>query len=297
MDRLRLARIAARVLAIGGVIAGSSREVIPVQVLRHGDEVVLSADLHVHGFPGDGTLPPWDLSREAARRGLDAIALTSHNNQLAWWLAGVMPSPAGSVLVIQGQELTAAGYHMASIGTDGIVDWRQSAASAARAIHARGGIAIAAHPAGRELKGFDAAAIAELDGYEAAHPLIFSFEEGRRDVREFGQRARALKPGIAAIGSTDFHFFAPLGFCRTFVFARERSASAIIDAIRRGRTVACDAAGEVYGPPELTPVVLGACRAVAGSPARDASSVGRVGAALLWTGLVAMTLLGASEAR
>jgi len=115
MDRLRLARIAARVLAIGGVIAGSSREVIPVQVLRHGDELVLSADLHVHGFPGDGTLPPWDLSREAARRGLDAIALTSHNNQLAWWLAGVMPSPADGVLVIHGQELTAAGYHMASM--------------------------------------------------------------------------------------------------------------------------------------------------------------------------------------
>ena len=27
--------------------------------------VVLSVDFHVHSFPGDGTLPPWDLAIEA----------------------------------------------------------------------------------------------------------------------------------------------------------------------------------------------------------------------------------------
>ena len=134
-----------------------------------------------------------------------------------------------------------------------------------------------------------------IDGYEAAHPLMFSATQGRRDLRAFEQRARAIKPGLAAIGSTDFHFFAPLGFCRTFVFATERSAPAILDAIKRGRTVACDAAGEVYGAAELMQVVSDACRAAAGSPARDASSAGRLGAALLWFGLFAVILLGHSE--
>ncbi len=43
---------------------------------------VLAADFHVHSFPGDGVLPPWDLAVEARRRGLDAIALTNHNAML-----------------------------------------------------------------------------------------------------------------------------------------------------------------------------------------------------------------------
>jgi hypothetical protein len=81
------------------------------------------------------------------------------------------------------------------------------------------------------------------------------------------------------------------------VFARARSTAAIVDAVRRGRTVACDAAGEVYGPPELMPVVVEACRGAAGSPARDASAAGRAGAVLLWTGLLALILLGAGEGR
>ena len=47
---------------------------------------VLSADLHVHSFPGDGALPPWALASEARRRGLDIIALTNHNQMLSWTL-------------------------------------------------------------------------------------------------------------------------------------------------------------------------------------------------------------------
>ena len=268
---------------------------IPPEPIRHGDDVVLAADFHVHGFPGDGSLPPWDLSREAARRGLDAIALTNHNNHVAWRLARALPWTAGGALVIQGEELTAVGYHMASVGADSTVDWRQPASASAGLIQQRGGVAIAAHPAGKGMKGFDAAAIAAIDGYEAAHPLMFVFDEGRRDLREFERRARAVKPGIAAIGSSDFHYFAPIGFCRTFVFARERSAPAVLDAIKRGRTVACDGAGEVYGPVELASVVQGACRAAAGSPARDASAAGRFGAALLWVGLLALILVGATQ--
>ena len=292
MDRLTLARVAAWGLVLAGLVAGSFRQVASPQALRHGDDLVLAADFHVHGFPGDGSLLPWDLSREAARRGLDAIALTNHNNQLSWRLVRAFPAFADGALLIQGEELTSVGYHMASVGADGTVDWRQPAAAAVRAIRQRGGVAIAAHPVGQEAKGFDAAALAELDGYEAAHPLMFALEKDRRELRAFELRALAAKPGIAAIGSTDFHSFAPLGFCRTFVFARERTATAIVEAIRRGRSVACDAEGEVYGPADLTPVVVAACRAAAGSPARDASSVSGFSAPLLWAGLLALVLLG-----
>ena len=52
-----------------GLILG--RQVDPLQVapLRYGDAVVLAVDFHVHSFPGDGSLAPWDLAAEARRRG------------------------------------------------------------------------------------------------------------------------------------------------------------------------------------------------------------------------------------
>lgn len=262
---------------------------------RYGTEVILEADFHVHSFPGDGSLAPWDLAVEANRRGLDAIALTNHNHRLSWLLAQWLPLPVDGALLIPGEELTSVRYHMAAVGSGENVSWRQDAASAARAIHAQGGVAIAAHPAGKDADAFDDAAIDVIDGVEAAHPLAYVVADGRRDLTAFYQRAKARRPAIAAIGSTDFHFFAPVGFCRTFVFASARSASAIVDAIRRGRTVACDASGQTFGPSDLSSVVADACRAAAGAPARDLSWADTASASLLWLGLLALIVVGASE--
>ena len=50
---------------------------------RAGDQFVLAGDFHVHAFVGDGGVAPWELGREAARRGLDVIAVTNHNQLLA----------------------------------------------------------------------------------------------------------------------------------------------------------------------------------------------------------------------
>jgi PHP-associated len=54
-----------------------------------------------------------------------------------------------------------------------------------------------------------------------------------------------------AIGSSDFHGFGRLGMCRTFVFARDASAAAILEAIRAKRTVVYGREGKAYGDPEL----------------------------------------------
>jgi len=293
---MRAARYGAWTLLAAGLLAGMAGDRTTLGVARYRDELILAADLHVHSFPGDGSLAPWDLSREAERRGLDVIALTNHNNMIGWRLAAALPWAADGALIIPGEELTAVGHHMAAIGLTETVDWRQSAASAARAIRDRGGAAIAAHPVGREAKAFDDQAVRELDGYEAAHPLMFGYEEGRSDLRAFERRARALKPSIAAIGSTDFHFFAPLGFCRTFVFAQERSVDAVISAIRHGRTVACDTEGQTYGPADLSAIVAQACRASAGSPPRDSSRLDRAGTIGVWIALVTLVLCRPDEA-
>jgi hypothetical protein len=80
-------------------------------------------------------------------------------------------------------------------------------------VHAQGGLAIAAHP-GPQFHGYDDdATLAQLDGTEAAHPAGKATDQ--EEFAAFFERARRLKPGIAPIGSSDFHFSPALGLCHT----------------------------------------------------------------------------------
>jgi hypothetical protein len=258
---------------------------------------VLAVDFHVHSFPGDGFLPPWDIAIEARRRRLDAVVLTNHNSTHSWRLARWLSrlSPDGGALLIPGVELTSIGYHLAVAGITMPVDWRQSAASAAASVHARGGVAIAAHPASDSWPFLDDAALAALDGVEVAHPMMFVREQLRRDLAAFYTYARRVHPGIAAIGSTDFHHVAPIGLNRTYVFARQATTDGILEAVRSGRTVACDGRGMSYGPEALVASVRDDCRRDAalrpdGETARD-----RAGTWLVWLGLGMLVVLGFDE--
>lgn len=256
---------------------------------------VLAADFHVHSFPGDGVLPPWDLAVEARRRHLDAIALTNHNAMYSWhlaqWLGPIARRPAGALL-IPGEELTSVGFHLAVVGTTRTVPWRQPAAAVAAQVHAQGGVAIAAHP-GRESWPFlSDADIRALDGVEAAHPMMHLKVRAREDLLAFSARARALHPSIAAIGSTDFHQVGPIGLGRTYLLAKAATQDAILDAIRAGRTVACDGLGQAYGPAEIVEMVKDDCRRDATSPPDGQTTADRLGTWLVWLGVVALVVFG-----
>ena len=296
MDRLTRLRRTATATILLGVLAGFGRQSPPpLPLMRHDDYTILAGDFHVHSFPGDGTIAPWALAREASRRGLDVIGLTNHNNMISWRLTQAIGWPSGGAMVIPGEELTSIGYHMAAIGITHTVPWRQSAADAARAVQAAGGVAIAAHPVFDARRGLDAAAIDVLDGFEAAHPAQHEWPRATGQLDEFRVRAFAAQPAIAAIGSTDFHATAPIGFCRTFIFVTDVSPRGVIDAIRAGRTVACDALGKTYGPPAWSAAVADACARAAGSPARDANAIGSVGALLVWLGCLGLVVSGVRE--
>src|SRR5918993_514770 len=74
------ARFAGIALIASAVAAGTLLDVRrPRQIPRHGEYSVLQADFHVHAALGDGGVAPWELRREAERRGLDVIAVTNHN--------------------------------------------------------------------------------------------------------------------------------------------------------------------------------------------------------------------------
>ena len=274
-------------LAASIAIGGAPQAVPPRAAGTSGPYTILTADFHVHSFPGDGGLPPWDIAVEARRRGLDVIALTNHNSTRSWRLMQrLAPNPAG-VIVLPGFELTSAGYHMAAVGVETPITWRQLPAAAAAAVQAQGGIAIAAHPLAPRRTRWNDQAIDALDGIEAA-----SSGDLVADLAAFTRHAMTRRPSLAAIGASDFHYFAPLGMCRTFVFVTERTAAGVLDALRRGRTVACDPRGETYGPAELTSAVSAECRRTAGAPPLASHWTEALATGGAWLSLVVLVALG-----
>jgi len=244
-------RTAAGLLLVLGAAAGTVTDRLPERSATHaGGYRLLSGDFHVHGFPGDGGLAPWSMRDEARRAGLDLFANTNHNQPVtglfAQWVGGWSEGP----LVIAGEEVTSAEYHLIAVGIHSRVSSDQPAARAIEAIHAQGGVAIAAHPV-KSFHGWTDEAIAMLDGAEVAHPLIERGVPQRQELMAFYERGRRLNPHLAAIGSSDVHTTPTMGECRTLLFAGELSAGSVLDAIRKGRTVAMDRQGRLYGPPEL----------------------------------------------
>lgn len=286
-----MTRLSAGLLLLGALAGSLAGAGLPASgPPRSGAFLVLAADFHVHGFPGDGALPAWALRDEARRRRLDVIALTNHNQRLAGrigrWLSGE-PTP----LVLRAEEITGAHYHIAAVGIEDAIPGTLSASDAIAAVHAQGGVAIAAHPVTSFRQGWDEAAKRALDGAEIAHPMTIGDPRSRAELVEFSRSARELNPRLAPIGSTDYHFRQPLGLCRTYVFAREYSEPGVLEAIRAGRTVAFDADGRAYGDPDL----VSAARRVRDEvvrPARWRIIADRLGGIVAMAGLVGLILFG-----
>jgi PHP domain-containing protein len=293
-----IVRTVAAAAFVTGLTAGTFAQLhaidLPSTVRQRGGYAVVAADLHVHSFPGDGALPVWDIAREARRLHIDAVALTNHNQMHSWELWLRVPHPRDGALIIPGDEVTSRHYHIAAVGLSYPIGWDQSAAPAARAIEAQGGVAIAAHPIGRYGTGIDADALRALDGIEAAHPVMELNEKAAREMEQAYARAIAAHPAIAAIGSSDFHFFAPMGLCRTYVFTRAATEAGVLEAIRAGRTVACDARGGVRGPQPLASLVAEDCRADAAAPTLSRyPTLEHAATVLTWLALVGLILAGA----
>lgn len=271
-------------LALGGL---ADWQPSPPPAARGGYQV-LAADFHVHSFPGDGALSPFDLIGEARRRGLQAIAITNHNRVGAARLGRWLSRRLGGPLVLVGQEITNPAYHLVAVGIHQAVDARQGAADAIDAVHAQGGVAIAAHPTARFWKGFDEVALGRLDAAERVHPLVYAHPRRARELAEFFARAEARGRGLASVGSSDFHVLAMLGLCRTYVFTREASEPGVLEALRAGRTVVYDPSGTAYGPPELVRLM----EDVPHAPPPRPGALARASGLCAWLGLVGLVLGG-----
>ena len=241
-------RATALALVVGALYVGTLADREQLARRRPGD-TVLAGDFHVHAFPIDGTLPRWEIQREAARRGLDVVGITTHNQTIAGRLAEGLDG--GDVITLPGQEITTPHFHIVAVGITTTIDWRLPVEEAIAEIHRQGGVAIAAHPVRDSWRVAGEQGLRALDGFEAAHGITSFVPTGQTELDEFYRRAKAVNQDIALIGSSDSHFFSDMGLYRTYVIVKERSAQGVMDAIRSGRTVAADANGNLIGDPAL----------------------------------------------
>jgi len=230
------------------VVAGTLADRPPSNpAITLGGYRVLAADFHTHSSTwSDGGLTPFGLVLEAERQRLDVIAITGHM-QVADAKAGRWFSRrVGGPTVLVGEEIVAPAHHVIAAGIHDVVSWRLDVASTADEIHRQGGIAIAAHPLPDFWPAYDDAAMRRLDGAEICHPAIFSEKDAQENLERFAARGN-----MAAIGSSDFHGGGPMGACRTYVFARDNSEEAILEAVRAHRTVVYGKSAKPYGDPAL----------------------------------------------
>jgi hypothetical protein len=239
------------VLFGAALVAGTAtdtRRPAPERVL--GGYQVLAADFHVHMFPlGWSTLAPWDTIVEARHQGLDVIGLVPHN--ITWlakvgdWVSRFIDGP----IVIVGEEITAPDYHLLGVGIHRTIPARLTVAQAIAEVHRQGGVAIAAHPYENTWATFETA-LSALDGVEVVRPEAQNDPRLGAQLRAFHDRARSAKGRMTAVGDSDYHGAGPMGYSRTYVFARERTAAAVLDAVHEGRTVVYDR-DVVYGDPTM----------------------------------------------
>ena len=280
-----------------GLVAGTAldRQPAPAPTFRGGYRV-LETDLHAHTRFADGFLSPFDLVIQARRRGLDVLAITDHNilfpARMGRWFSRIVGGPT----ILLGEEITTRRYHLHGVGLTERVDASLPMPEALAAIHRQGGIAIAAHP----VRGYWPAFEAELDHLDAAevmHPLAFGPSgSGWRwlEMRDFYENARASGHRLTAVGSSDYHFFSTLGICRTLVFATDDSDTAVLEALKQGRTVVYDLQGKAYGDAEL--IALLAREPYATRPQdygyRGSGLLDRAARLLGWLGVLGLILFG-----
>ncbi len=124
----------------------------------------MKADLHVHSmYSKDGKSTPQQIVDVALERGLGCVAITDHNE----FCAHLDLLDEKRIIIIPAVEVSSAEGHIVALGVDKNIERDMGIKETIDAIHAAGGIAIAAHPY-RWWSGLgEKNVIPEFDGVEA----------------------------------------------------------------------------------------------------------------------------------
>lgn len=195
---------------------------------------MFAVELHCHSRRShDGRDPVEALLDQARERNLDAIAITDHDTIEAS-LRAVELAPSFDLVAIPGVEISTRAGHVLGLGVTEPIQSGQSFQETVDRVHDDGGIAIVPHPFQelREgvLRSISTDEIVAADGIETYNSRILTGRSNRQ------AEALAAKYSLPMTAGSDAHVKEMVGRAVTLVDAPERSADAILDAIRAGET-------------------------------------------------------------
>jgi len=186
----------------------------------------ISADLHVHTtYSKDSLITPKDLVYYAKKRGLDAVAVTDHDQ-----LEGARKiAKETDFLIIPGMEVSSRDGHIVALNVQELIPKGLSAVETVERIHKAGGVAIACHPYVYFKGCLRDNVCATFDAIEVINARAFPFKSS---VKKAEQTAKKL--GLSRVAGTDAHYGPQIGYAYTVIEAAEPSVEAITKAIVKG---------------------------------------------------------------
>ena len=186
----------------------------------------INADLHVHTtYSSDSMITPKDLVYYAKKRGLNAIAVTDHNQ-----IEGAHKiAKETDFLIIPGMEVSSSDGHIVALNVNELIPRGLSAFETVERIHKAGGVAIACHPY-VYFKGCLRENVCEtFDAIEIINARAFPFKYSIKKAEE-----TAKKFGLSRVAGTDAHYGRQIGYAYTVIETTEPSVEAITKAIIDG---------------------------------------------------------------
>lgn len=195
---------------------------------------VLSVELHTHSASSHDGRDPVDLLLEQATAvGLDALAITDHDEVEASFRAADLADAYGLV-GIPGLEVSSAAGHVLALGVEELVPAGLPYGETLERIRESGGIAVVPHPFQKSRSGVGTNVtpdeLARADAIEVYNSRLLTGRANRRAERFARDR------GLPMTAGSDAHISEMVGQAVTDVDADEHSVAAILDAIRAGRT-------------------------------------------------------------
>jgi hypothetical protein len=195
---------------------------------------VLSVELHCHSsLSYDGRDPVDLILEQAAAVGLDAVAVTDHD-EIDASLSAVDLAPEYGLVGIPGMEVTSAAGHVLGLGIREAVPPGLPFGETVERIREQGGLAVVPHPFQRSRHGVAAhvsrTELADVDAIEVYNSRLLT-GLANRWAEQFAERN-----GLPMTAGSDAHISEMVGQAVTKVDAEERTADAILRAVKRGRT-------------------------------------------------------------
>ncbi|SDM16408.1 hypothetical protein SAMN04487949_1104 [Halogranum gelatinilyticum] len=195
---------------------------------------MLSVELHTHSsLSYDGRDPVELLLEQAAAVGLDAIAVTDHDEIDASLEAAERAADYGLV-GITGMEVTSAAGHVLALGIDELVPAGLSFDETLDRIWEQGGVAVVPHPFQKSRHGvaphISRDQLANADAIEVYNSRLLTGLANRK-AEKFAERRE-----LPMTAGSDAHISEMVGQAVTEVATDERDADAILDAIVDGQT-------------------------------------------------------------